>query len=234
MVQNSGGETFTRCGDSERPGAAGHLVDVLMPQTHMYVSAVADGIGGGHRTEDGAQTVGCADGPNDLAHQDGGVGGRYRVIRCDGQFELALLIFRVDLLDDDATVAQHRQHIAEITGQLTEPGHTVCGCRGGRAKAVGVERIGPRHVPFEFDRGAQDPAVGGEFAHEAAQQQPGIPRMRHTALGVAVRGCPCPAGQCRQHGDAIEVGIQPQIAGGPAGEVVGQDRVVEEEGVEDG
>ncbi len=58
--------------------------------------------------------------------------------------------------------------------------------------------------------------------------------MRGTALGVAVPRGPGPAGLGRERDDPLDVGVEPEVAGGAADQPAGDDRVVGEEDVEAG
>nr|BFE48933.1 hypothetical protein GCM10017745_23600 [Saccharothrix mutabilis subsp. capreolus] len=61
-----------------------------------------------------------------------------------------------------------------------------------------------------------------------------VPLVRHAVLVVAVRRRPRPARLARQHGDPVQVRVQPQVAHRAAGVPTGHDRVVQQEGVEHG
>jgi hypothetical protein len=164
-----------------------------------------------------------------LPHQHAIVGGRYRVGRRDRDLELAGRVFGVELLDDHALALQRPGDRAAVVRQLDHPRHAVGRAAAGRDEAaLALGAGGPLHLEAHPQR---EPAAGG-FGDHTASERALAAGVDPALLGVAVDRGEGPAGLAREHGDPVEVGDQPQVAGRAADVLAGRDVVVDHEHVE--
>lgn len=115
----------------------------------------------------------------------------------------------MELEDLDVLLVQGVEQVDAVGGQLDLTGVAVRGSAGRGHPVVGA---GLADAPLDLEA-----RLGGEaFVREVLLRFPGLQALVHrvgdAALEVAVGRCPGPARLTREHREAVEVGVQPQVA----------------------
>src|SRR3954464_465842 len=227
--QQAGDERLAVRGQPEPALAPAHEVLAVPPDRQVHVPAVADPLGEHLGRERGPQPVPRTHRLDRVPDQHAGVRCGDRVLGRDGQLQLPGRVLGVELVDRNALRRQRRQQVARVVGDLHVPRHPVGGT-GEPGYEVVVARDPGR--PLDLEGGPDGQPLAGQLVDDPAQEQPRVQWVRGAVLVVAVHRRPRPAGLAGQHGQPVEIRVQSQVADGAAGVAPGDDRVVEEEGVE--